>query len=136
MIFAPLDAGLYGMYLSKHGTTMATLMARDILLNGEDSQQILIDVRELLTEVDRVISECKLDDPDWRNLQIEWCLTSPALLKHLQEAERMLSQPSCMKVSALVILCNMSIFLNSRRMTFNLNDVSIPECGYHSLHTK
>lgn len=126
MIFAPLDAGLYGMYLMKHGTTVATLMAQDLLSNGDDPKQVLADVRELLMQVDRVISEGKLDDPDWRNLQIEWCLTSPNLLKHLQDAEKMLDKVfPCMKVPALVILCNMSIFLNSRRMTFELNGVSI-----------
>lgn len=128
MIFAPLDAGLYGVYLSKHGTTVAALMAQDLLSNGSDPQQMLVDVRDLLAEVDRVMSEGRLDDSDWENLRIEWCLTSPTLSKHLQEAERMLNQIfPCMKIPALVILRNMSIFLNSRRTTFDLNNISISE---------
>lgn len=128
MIFAPLDAGLYGLYLSKHGTTVATLMAQDLVSNGDDPKQVLADVRDLLAEVDRVMSESRLDDPDWENLRIEWCLTSPSISKHLQEAERMLSQIfPCMKIPALIILCNISVFLNSRCTTFDLNNISIPE---------
>ena len=125
MIFSPLDSGLYGLYLSMNGTAVATLMAQDLLLSGEDPKQILADVRDLLMEVDRVMSEGRLDDPDWKNLQIDWCLTSPFLSQHLEDAERKLKQ--VLKVPALVILCNMSIFLNSRRMTFDLNNVSVPE---------
>lgn len=127
MIFAPLDAGLYGLYLNKYGTTVATLMAQDFLSNGDDPKQVLADVRDLLVEIDQVMSECQLDDPDWENLRIEWCLTSPFILRHLQEAEKMLNQIfPCMKIPALVILCNMSIFLNSRRMTFDLNNIPVP----------
>lgn len=70
MIFAPLDAGLYGLYLSVNGTTVATHMAQDLLSSGDDPKQILVDVRNLLMEVDRVMSEGRLDDPDWKNLQI------------------------------------------------------------------
>lgn len=125
MIFAPLDSGLYGLYLSMNGTAVATLMAQDLLLSGEDPKQILADVRDLLMEIDRVMSEGRLDDPDWKNLQIDWCLTSLSLSQHLEDAERKLKQ--VLKVPALVILCNMSIFLNSRRMTFDLNNVSVPE---------
>ncbi|QQS16144.1 MAG: hypothetical protein IPK84_02215 [Candidatus Moraniibacteriota bacterium] len=127
MIFAPLDAGLYGLYLSKHGTAVAALMAQDLLSNGDDPKQMLADVRDLLSDIDRVMSEGSLDDQDWENLRIEWCLTSPTLLNHLQEAEEMLDQIPCMKVPALVILCNVSIFLNSRRTTFDLNNMSISE---------
>ena len=130
MIFAPLDAGLYGRSLSKQGTIVATLMAQDLLSNGDDPNRVLADVRDLLTEVDQIMSEGKplLSDPNWNDLQVKWCLSSPILLKHLQKAERMLSQTfPRMVVPALVILCAMSIFLNSRRSTLDLNLVSVPK---------
>lgn len=128
MVFAPLDAGMYGIYLSKHGVVMATLMAQDILSTGHDPKQVLADVHNLLTDVDQIMSEGKSNDPDWENLRVEWCLTSSYLLRRLQEAERILNQSDlCMKIPALAILCNMFIFLNSRRTTLELNNISIPE---------
>jgi hypothetical protein len=103
-------------------------MAQDLLSEGLDPQKILEDVRDLLMEVDRMISEGTLNDPDWEHLRVEWCLTSPFLLQHLENAERKLSLVfPCMKVPAVVSLCNMLMFLQSRISTLELSGVVVPE---------
>ena len=127
---ASLDVGLFGVFLHKYDAAVAESMARELLLGGGDPNQVLADVRDILAEVDRTMSEGQpqLSDHDWRDLQVEWCLTSQTLLEYLREAERMLSQIfPCMKLPALTMLCNVLIFLKSRCTTFELNDVSVPE---------